>query len=203
MKIYSINDSEFKPFGRVLKLDTKEIVEAGSKIPMPDNGSIYHASEETFEKLSIRDTVENECFGGLPCQIGYCFGHSNKLNALEWHKCSEINIAVTDCILLLGKVQDIDENNRYNSSKVMAFTVKKGEAIEVYSTTLHFCPIETDKSGFGMVVGLLKDTNTPLEITPDDKLLFRKNKWIIAHEDNTGLIAQGVEPGIYGENYEL
>ena len=125
------------------------------------------------------------------------------LGALEWHKCSEVNIAVTDLILLLGDVRDIEEGNKYNSAKVKAFRVKKGQAIEVYATTLHFCPIETDKSGFGCVVGLLKGTNTDLEFASEDKLLFRKNKWIMAHNDNQALLNRGVVGGIYGENYKI
>ena len=125
------------------------------------------------------------------------------LNALEWHKCSEINIAVTDLILLLGDVRDIEDGNRYDSAHVQAFKLLKGEAIEVYSTTLHFCPIETTKNGFGCVVGLMKGTNTELDYTPDDKRLYRKNKWLIAHNDNIALINKGAIGGIYGINYEI
>lgn len=202
MKIYNVTDKEFLPYGRVLNLDTDEIISAAEKFPMPQEGSIYVPSEKSFEELDIAKVIQNECFGEIPAQVGYCYGHSNKLNALEWHKCSEINIAVTDLVLFLGMVQDI-EDGKYNSEKIKAFKLKKGEAIEVYATTLHFCPIETDENGFGCVVGLLEGTNVPLDGEPDDKLLFRKNKWLIAHEDNAELIAKGVVPGIYGPNYSL
>lgn len=202
MKIYNVTDKEFLPYGRVLNLDTDEIISAAEKFPMPQEGSIYVPSEKSFEELDIAKIIQNECFGEIPAQVGYCYGHSNKLNALEWHKCSEINIAVTDLVLFLGMVQDI-EDGKYNSEKIKAFKLKKGEAIEVYATTLHFCPIETDENGFGCVVGLLEGTNVPLDGEPDDKLLFRKNKWLIAHEDNAELIAKGVVPGIYGPNYSL
>lgn len=202
MKIYNVTDKEFLPYGRVLNLDTDEIISAAEKFPMPQEGSIYVPSEKSFEELDIAKVIQNECFGEIPAQVGYCYGHSNKLNALEWHKCSEINIAVTDLVLFLGMVQDI-EDGKYNSEKIKAFKLKKGEAIEVYATTLHFCPIETDENGFGCVVGLLEGTNVPLDGEPDDKLLFRKNKWLIAHEDNAELIAKGVVPGICGPNYSL
>ena len=202
MKIYNVTDKEFLPYGRVLNLDTNEILSAAEKFPMPQEGSVYVPSEKTFEELDIAKVIKNECFGEMPTQVGYCYGHSHKLNALEWHKCSEINIAVTDLVLFLGMVQDI-ENGKYNSEKIKAFKLKKGEAIEVYATTLHFCPIETDENGFGCVVGLLEGTNVPLDGDHDDKMLFRKNKWIIAHEDNAELIAKGVVPGIYGPNYSL
>ncbi len=203
MKIYEVSDKEFAQFGKVLDIDVNEIIAEAKKFEMPEEGSIYKASCEEFECLDIMHIIENECFGGLPTQLGYCWGHSNMLNALEWHKCSEINIAVTDLILLLGDVRDIEEGNKYNSANVKAFRVKEGQAIEVYATTLHFCPIETAKSGFGCIVGLLKGTNTDLKFVPEDKLLFRTNKWIMAHNDNQALIDRGVVGGIYGENYKI
>ena len=203
MKIYRVTDKEFSLFGKVLDIDTKDIVEEAQKIDMPAVGSAYVPSKEEFEKLPIMEVAKNEVFGGLSAQFGYCWGYNDTLNALEWHKCSEINIAVTDLILLVGDVRDIEEGNRYNSENVRAFKVLKGEAIEVYATTLHYCPVQTSKTGFGCVVGLLKDTNTNLDFVPEDKRLFRKNKWIIAHEDNTGLINKGIVGGIYGENYKI
>lgn len=203
MKIYNVTDPEFKQFGRVLDLDVKQLIDTAEKIPMPEAGSTYNASREEFEALPIFDTITRKFFGELPAELGYCWGHSDTLNALEWHTCSEINVGVTDLILLLGDVRDIDENSRYDSANVKAFKLKKGQAIEVYATTLHFCPIETAKTGFGCVVGLLKNTNLPLEQPSLDKLLFRKNKWLICHEANEGLKAKGVFPGIYGENYQI
>ena len=203
MKIYRVTDKEFLPYGNVLKFDTKEILEEAEKIEMPETGSVYVPTKEEFENLPIMEKAKNEVFGGMPTQLGYCWGYNDTLNALEWHKCSEINIAVTDIILLVGDVRDVEEGNRYNSEKVMAFKVLKGEAVEMYATTLHYCPIQTSKDGFGCIVGLLKETNTDLDFVPEDKLIFCKNKWIISHEDNAELIAQGVFGGIYGENYKI
>ena len=53
MKIYRVTDPEFLPFGRVLSLDTADIVKEGEKVQMPQNGSVYVASKEEFEKLAI------------------------------------------------------------------------------------------------------------------------------------------------------
>ncbi len=203
MIIYRVTDKEFEQFGKMLDINTDEIVKTAEKFEIPAEGSIYKPSCEEFEQLSFMKTVKNEYFGGMPTQLGYCYGHSNMLNALEWHKCSEINVAVTDLILLLGDIRDIEEGNKYNSDKIKAFKVLKGEAIEVYATTLHFCPIETSKDGFGCVVGLLKGTNTDLEFEPDDKLLFRTNKWIMAHNENQALLDRGVVGGIYGINHKI
>ncbi len=203
MKIYSVNDKEFAQFGRVLDINTAEIIAVADKIEKPAEGSIYEAGRDDFEALPIKDEIQEACFGCMDTQLGYCYGHSHQLNALEWHTCSEVNVAVNDLILLLGDRRDLEEGNRFNSANVKAFRLSRGEAIEVYATTLHFCPIEVEKSGFGCVVGLLKGTNTPLEKPASDPLIFRNNKWIIAHEDNTALIERGVVAGIYGENYTL
>lgn len=203
MKIYRVTDKEFLPYGNVLNFDTKEILQEAEKVKMPPVGSMYVPSKQEFENLSIMEKAKNEVFGGMPTQLGYCWGYNDTLNALEWHKCSEINIAVTDIILLVGDVRDVEEGNRYNSEKVKAFRLLRGEAVEMYATTLHYCPIQTSKDGFGCIVGLLKETNTDLDFMLEDKLLSHKNKWIIAHEDNAELISQGVFGGIYGENYKI
>lgn len=203
MKIYRVTDKEFLPYGKILDIDTKSIVEEAQKVKMPTEGSLYVESNEEFEKLPIMNVVTNEIFGGIPAQLGYCWGYNNALNALEWHKCSEINIATTDLILLVGDIRDIEEGNRFNSEKVKAFKVLKGEAVEIYATTLHYCPVQASNKGFGCVVGLIKDTNTELDFVCEDKLMFCKNKWLIAHEDNAELISRGVVGGIYGENYKF
>ena len=203
IKLYSVNSEEFKTFGRVITgLDTSGIIKAAEKIIRPAEGSAYTPSEESFEKLPTAKEIENKFFGTLPVQIGYCHGHNSLLNAAEWHMSSEINIAVTPLVLILGHIWDI-ENGKTDSSKFKAFYLPAGTVAEVYSTTLHFCPCEVEKGGFGCVVGLPLGTNTPLETEGPDPLLFRKNKWLIAHNDNKALISRGVLPGISGENFKI
>lgn len=162
IQAYSVNDSEFKTFGRVVEnLDTTEIITAAKIIATPETGSVYTPSEESFEKLQISAQIKNEYFGTLLTQIGYCHGHNSLLNAAERHFSSEINIAVTPLVLILGHIWDM-ENGKIDSSSFKAFYLPQGTAVEVYATTLHFCPCETEKGGFGCVVGLPLDTNTPL-----------------------------------------
>ena len=203
IEFFNVNDKEFKTFGRVLEnLDTNEIIEVAKKIENPESGSSYKATVEEFECLEIANEIENKIYGSLPTQIGYCWGHSSFLNATEWHTSSELNIAVTDLVLILCHIWDI-ENGKIDSSKFKAFYVPQGTAIEVYATSGHFCPCEVDENGFGCVVGLPTGTNTDLTIKDHDPLLFRKNKWIISHEKNEGLINRGVVAGISGENFEI
>ncbi len=203
LKIYRTTDKEFIPFGYVIKdINATAFIEAAKKADEVKEGSLYVAEADYFKDLDAAKDIEIKYFGELPAQAGYCYGYSNKLNAVEWHKSSEINVATTDLILFLGQVQDIVDR-KIDSSKIKAFYVEKGEVIEVYATTLHFCPCQVSEEGFGAVVVLPKGTNVPLEGEYEDKLMFRKNKWILSHVDNEGLIARGVIPGVTGENFEV
>lgn len=202
MKLYTVNDNEFSLYGKLLDYNCDEIISVAEKTQKPETGAVYFPSVNEFEELQIKDFLQKEIFGEMKIQVGLCHGHNTKLNALEWHKSSEINIAVTDAVLFLGDIRDICEN-RYNSENIKAFLIKKGQAVEIYATTLHFTPCQTNDGGFGMIVVLPEGTNTDLDFETDDRLLFRKNKWIIAHEDNSLLIEKGVKPGVFGKNYEV
>ncbi|MBQ2707555.1 MAG: DUF4867 family protein, partial [Clostridia bacterium] len=153
-----------------------------------------------FEALPIREMIKEELYGELPIQMGNCWGYNSQMNAMEWHKNSEINVAATDLVLLLAKLDDI-EDGKLDAAKVVAFFVAKGEAVEVYADTLHFCPIQVEDSGFNCVVVLPEGTNTDLDNKPADPLLYRKNKWIFTHVDNEAHKAKGIVPAIFGENY--
>ena len=202
-KIYSVKDAEFKSFGRVINdIDATEIIEVAKKIELPKEGSVYVASESKFEVLDVKQEIEDKLFGTLPMQMGYCYGHSNFLNAAEWHTSSEVNIAITDVVLFLGHTYEM-EDEKIDSSLFKAFYVPAGTVIEVYATSLHFCPCEVSKEGFGCVVALPVGTNTNLEKDVDGGILFRKNKWIVCHNNNDALIARGVKKGISGVNFEL
>jgi len=203
LSIESVESEAFALYGRVLTgYDVAPILDAAKKIPMPESGSVYVAGVPEFESLKIAEQMEEDVFGCLPSQTGYCYGYSSFLNAMEWHTCSEVNIAVTPLVLMLATRFDL-KDNKLDASQVKAFYVPAGTAIEVYATTLHFCPCQVEETGFGCVVGLLKGTNLPHEEEREDKFLFRKNKWLIAHNDNAGLLARGAVPGISGENYQL
>lgn len=203
MVIKSVNDIEFKKYGRVLKnYDVKELLNRMKKTPLPKD-VIYEPSIKELEELEIAKEFRNREFGGLDIQIGYCNGNNYMLNAVEYHRTSEINIAVTDLVLLLGLEQDIEEDYSYDTSKIEAIFVPAGTAIEVYGTTLHYAPCNAKEDGFKCVVILHKDTNTVLEDNiqrqGEDALLFAKNKWLIGHPE-TDLGEQGAFIGLKGEN---
>ena len=202
-EFFPVSSAEFAPYGRLIDVDCRELTKAAGKIGLPSFGSVYLPSVAEFEELSVHKYFSDEIYGEMPVQTGFCCGHNSTLGALEWHKSSEVNVAVTDFVLLLGKLCDV-KNGKYDSSDIKAFYVRKGQCIEVYATTLHFCPCQVTKDGFGCVVVLPKGTNVPLDRIHKDPLLFRKNKWLIAHEGNTSLIKEkGAFSGITGENYTL
>lgn len=203
IKFYSVEDKEFSAFGRIIKnIDVTEITKVSEKFDKNIDGSSYLPSVKEFEALEIADKIKNECFGTLPTQIGYCWGKNSMLNATEWHTSSEINIAITPLVLILGHIWDI-KNGKIDSSDFKAFYLPAGTVVEVYATSLHYCPCQVSDSGFGSVVGLPLDTNTNLEIKPENPLIFRKNKWIICHVENKDLIDVGVVAGITGTNFEI
>lgn len=203
IKVFSIYDAEFASFGRVIEnLDTTELVKVGKSIEMPKENTIYKASEEKFEVLPVAKTVENEFFGGVSAQSGYCWGYNTLMNATEWHTSSEINVAITDLVLILGHIWDI-KDNKIDSSKMVAFYMPEGSAVECYATSLHYCPCQVSDNGFRSYVGLPKDTNTDITHNNTNPLLFAKNKWLIAHEDSNEYKKDGAVLGITGKNIEI
>lgn len=205
--LYTVLDPEFAPYGRVLPLDTADLVSALQTVPAPADDVLYVPSDAALEALEIARILENSGFGGLPIQLGYCNGTNEALNAVEYHRCSEINVAATDLILLLGLQTKIQGTGTYSSQDIQAFLVPKGCAIEVYATTLHYAPCCADKTEpFRCAVVLPRGTNAPLECRPgtlpEDKLLFARNKWLIAHPES-GLERQGAYLGLTGENVSV
>lgn len=204
MKIYSVHDKEFAEYGKLLTgIDCTELVAAMQETPAPDD-VIYVPSDEKLEKLPVFQVLTEKGFGGIPIQLGYCNGTNCMLNALEYHRSSEINVACTDLILLLGREQDIEPDGRYDTAKVMAFLVPAGTAIEVYATSLHYAPCGVNGAKFRCVVVLPRGTNLDLEHKPsdegEDKLLFARNKWLVAHPDAK---IEGAFNGMYGENLSV
>ena len=80
----------------------------------------------------------------MPVQLGYCNGHNTKLNCLEYHRDSEVNLGTKDFILLLAKEDDI-QDGKLDTGKVKAFYAPAGVIIEVYATTLHYAPCNSAK----------------------------------------------------------
>ena len=204
---YSVTDSAFRPFGRVVDFPAEKLIEVCEQAAeMPEEGSRYVPDMPELEALEADfAAVQKELRGEGSCQIGCCWGPSSKLNCLEYHRASEHNIAVSDLVLLLAQQQDMNGHELPEGS-IKAFFVPKGTVIEVYATTLHFCPCEVSKDGFRCIVILPRGTNHPLELPKstegEGRLLWAKDKWLIAHKDAPA-VSRGAVVGIHGENYEI
>lgn len=205
VKIYNITDKEYEAYGRVLTKDYQvdALVKEMEKTPAPDH-VIYIASDAGLEALDQAKVLQESFFGGMPIQVGYCNGSNYLLNAVEYHRDSEVNVALTDLILILGKEQDIEADGTYQTEKMEAFLVPAGTVVEVYATTLHYAPCNVNENKFCTAVILPKGTNedapAPQNNTAEDKLLFAKNKWLIAHKDAK---IQGAFEGLIGENLSV
>lgn len=204
MEIISINDARFKKYGKVVELPSLDgVYSVMDKIDIPEN-VIYEPSIPELEALDINNYLKDVVYGELPIQIGYCIGNNTKLNAVEYHRSSEINIALTDAILMLGCQQDIKDDFTYDTSLIEAFVVPKGCAVELYATTLHYAPCNVDGNGFKVAVVLPAGTNYPIDkkhANGEDALITAKNKWLIGHKD--GGLDEGSFIGLIGENLEL
>ena len=203
MKIYNVAEPNFRKYGQVLQgYDFTELLEKMKETPLPED-VVYEPSVEALEALPICKEFSDRRYGEMPIQIGYCNGRNYLLNALEYHRSSEINVAGTDAILLVGSQQDITEDFTYDTSLIEAFLVPKGTAVEVYATTLHYAPCSAGDNGFQVAIVLPRDTNLPLEKGHEDwedKLLAAKNKWLIGHPE--GGLPEGAHIGLVGKNID-
>ena len=202
MKIYNVTDERFKAYGKVVKdIDFSEMVRVlKEETPIPEDVA-YVPGLEALESLPAGEELSRKVYGEMPIQIGYCTGHNSLLNALEYHKSSEINVAATDAILLVGKEQDITEDFTYDTALAEAFLLPQGMAVEMYATTLHYAPCGVDGAGFQVAIVLPKGTNLDLEESHEggeDGHLTAKNKWLLGHPE--GGLPQGSPMGLVGKN---
>ena len=212
MKIISVFDDSFSAYGRILEgYDASGIVKAlEDYAPLPE-GVTYSPSEPALEACSFFGLIQNNAFGGMPMQIGWCTGHNTKLNALEYHKCSEVSVGTEDTILLLALMTDIKEGV-LDTGCVKAFLVPKEIVVEIYGTTLHYAPCSAKKGqGFKVAIVLPKGTNIERGdggkpsisiLDPEDELLWRPNKWLLAHPDS-GEAAAGAKVRLAGDNIDI
>ena len=120
MKILSVMDPSFQNYGAVLGgYDVKELLETLDRVtPLPEAVD-YVPEQAELMALPIAEELKNNAYGGMPIQIGWCNGHNTKLNCLEYHRDSELNVGTKDFILLLAKREDL-VNGVLDTDKVVA-----------------------------------------------------------------------------------
>ena len=207
MKILSVTDPSFQNYGQILTgYDVKELLDTLDKVtPLPE-GTDYVPEQPELMALPIAKELAVNAFGGMPIQIGWCNGHNTKLNCLEYHRDSELNVGTKDFILLLAKREDLVDGV-LDTDKVVAYKCPAGTLVEVYATTLHYAPCNAAKDqGFKVIVVLPKGTNVGKpEFTvknAEDEILWATNKWLLAHADSSEA-AQGAKVLIKGVNTDI
>ena len=196
MKIYSIHDPAFAPYGKVLGgYDTQELLKTLDAVtPLPE-GVEYVPSQGELEALPIAAQISANGYGGMPVQLGWCNGHNTKLN------CS-----TEDFILLVARADDVSDG-RLDTARVKAFLAPAGAMVEVYATTLHYAPCSAKAgAGFKVLVALPRGTNGPkpgiAPLNDEDKTLWACNKWLLAHAESSEA-AQGAHVGLQGVNIDI
>lgn len=207
MKIYSVYDPEFKSYGQIVEglADTiQEILPVLQAAPQ-GAGVEYVPEYKPLQELPAMVEISEHCYGGMPVELGWCNGHNTKLNCLEYHRDSEFNLGTEDFVLLLARQEEI-ENGVLDTEKVKAFRVPAGVLVEVYGTTLHYAPCQTEKTGFRVAVVLPKGTNEEKPAfepqNEEDTWLTARNKWLLAHPESQEA-QSGAYIGLTGKNIDL
>ncbi len=208
MKIHSVFDPEFKPYGQIvtgLEDTVQEIMTVLRTTPLPD-GVGYVPTDPALQQLPAAEVIGTHCFGGMPVQLGWCNGHNTKLNCLEYHRDSEFNLGTEDFILILARQEEICDG-LLDTACAKAFRVPAGVLVEVYATSMHYAPCHCDgQHGFRVLVALPWLTNTErpeMEVkTAEDAYLTARNKWLYPHPDSDEAKA-GAKVGLTGENIDL
>lgn len=211
MKLQKLEDQSFSRYGKIVEnLPSDKLLEIAKGWQMPESGVSYERSVDELENTDEFALIRQGYGGYQPLEAGLCWGYNKDLNSLEYHRASELMIAATDLILMLGDRCDLDQG-RYDTSKIEAFFVPAGKAVELYATTLHYAPCQASASGFKAVVVLPAATNAPLTSGQietvkqragdwEDKLLFAVDKWLTAHPDSDDAKNNNAFPGLEGKN---
>ncbi len=208
MQIQSIYHSAYRAYGKVLQgYDVQALLAVLATQEKPVGATVYTPSCAALEALPIYAELRDRFYGGMPIQIGYCNGENTKLNCLEYHRDSEVNIFLNDTVLLVGRQQDIDEDGIYDTRRVEAFLAPAGCAVEFYATTLHYAPCDAKRgAGFMAAVVLPRGTNTEKPAfsgkNAEDAWLFAKNKWLLALP-GTNEANKGAYVGLVGGNIDI
>ncbi|MCR5078472.1 MAG: DUF4867 family protein [Bacilli bacterium] len=193
--------SPSREYGYFLPGDYRELLDYLSSTPIPKEGNLYVRDDERMHGLQGFRYLEEKVFGLSKMESGYCNGNNKKLNCLEYHSCPEANLAVSDCILLLGLPSDIVDG-KIDSKKLIAMRIKAGECFVLNPYVLHFSPCMDHDVPFQTGVFLLDKTNEDLEEKPSDPTLWKRNKWLYAHKESKQA-SMGAYIGIEGDNIEV
>lgn len=209
--ILSVQSSRFKQYGQILEgLDVQDLLDKAAAItPIPEEGTIYVPSLKDLEGFAVVEALA-PYYDNNPIQVGFCNGRNQSMNGLEYHKSPEVIMAVTDCVLFLCPFDHLQNFESVRSIDAELFYLPKGCVVLIKANVLHLAPCMVEQQGFQAIIILPKDTNEPLDKEEieirdksqdkEDRLLFKKNKWMLAHPERIQLVSQNVHVGLIGEN---
>jgi hypothetical protein len=212
--ILTLDSSRFRKYGRILKgLDVSQLIETADALTkIPETGNVYEASLQELQNCAVSKQF-GTYFGDMPIEVGYCNGRNQTINGMEYHKSPELFVAVTDCVQFLCSFENLREFNSVDSQDAEVFFFPKGSVSLIYANVMHLAPCTVRGIGFKSIIVLPLATNEPLEEEakelaranpdPEARLLFKKNKWMIAHSQREQLVSQGVHVGLEGENRRI
>ena len=207
MKILSVYDEAFRPYGRVVEgYPLEGILKALAETPCTDS-VVYEPRIEALHQAENAAEIGAALYGGMPFQFGFCNGVNTKLNCLEFHRDSEFNLGTEDFILLVAKQDEIIDGV-LDTGKVVAFKAPAGVLVECYATTLHYAPCSAKLGqGFRVLIALPENTNTDYEgvrkgVNTMDKMLWARNKWLLAHPESSEAAA-GAVVALTGANIDI
>ena len=210
--ILSVQSSRFEQYGQILEgLDVQPLMDRAAKITtIPEAGNIYVASEKELEEFDVVEKALAPYYDHQPIQVGFCNGKNQSMNGFEYHKSPEIIMAVTDCLLFLCPFEHLQDFDQVRTCDAELFYLPKGAVVLIRANVLHLAPCMVEQTGFKTIIVLPKNTNEPLDkeeiekrdFSPEKeaRLLFKKNKWMLAHPERVQLVSQNVHVGLVGEN---
>jgi len=209
--ILSVQSSRFEQYGQILEgLDVQPLMDKAAEITsIPETENVYVASLKELEGFDAEEALA-PYYDHQPIQVGFCNGKNQSMNGFEYHKSPEIIMAVTDCVLFLCPFDHLQDFDQVRTIDAELFYLPKGAVVLIKANVLHLAPCMVEQTGFKTIIVLPKDTNEPLdkeEIEKRDsspekeaRLLFKKNKWMIAHPEREQLVREHVHVGLVGEN---
>lgn len=200
LKILALSETPAHALYRRVEADTDAFIKAAEAIS-PEQANTYIARDDVISNSGAARAIGREVFGELPIQAGWNYGGNTKMNGMEWHKSSEVIVACTDVVLLLGDHSDII-SDCYDSSRAFGLFLTKGEAAELFAFTLHLAPLPVFGGRFIAAILLPDSTNLPLG-GGINGTLRAVNKWLLVHPENERGIECGGKIGVTGRNIEL
>lgn len=206
--IKETTDPAFTKYGKIYtNYDVTDAIKyMDEQIKIDKDSNIYVPSNYALEQVPSMQTIGTDIYAGMPFEAGECTGQSSNFTAVEYHQGSELNVMITDVIMVLGKRSVLEENGTFNAKEeAELFFVPRGTVVEFYSDTLHYSPIKVDNSGFSIIVMLPAGSNTelPENFHSTNPRIVKKNKFQVVHESRTDKIEQGAQIGVSGELIEL